>query len=344
MNHDRPPRSSTVDALPDGNPSIPSDVASLTSTPFEASRPKPMLVRAGKGALFVVVVAFVLMTLYRLGKDFDPRDIHFRVWPVVTVTLVLVGANFAQAMAWVALLNRLAHRTLPRKSLSAVYCAGQLARYTPGKVALLVVRVAGAKRLGLDTRLVASSVGLEVLSWMTVGMLLGTTALAVSGDQLKGISQWLSQYSLLVSVSVVAGMLILLLVDRSRFPKFALRAIRIEGKGPILSWNVLGWQAVSWLGCVAQALLLPMSVGAPFGESMAFVGLFILAPIAGFLAMVAPGGLGVREAILSYALSPSMGPTRALTVALLARGVYVISEIIAWLFAKALEGREPTSS
>jgi uncharacterized membrane protein YbhN (UPF0104 family) len=277
------------------------------------------------------------MTLYKLGKDFNPRDIHFRVWPFLVVACVLVGANFAQAMAWVELLERLAHRRLPRISLSSVYCAGQLARYTPGKVALLVVRVAGAKRLGLDPRLVASSVGLEVLSWMTVGMLLGTTALTLSGAELQGISQWLSRYSLLVAVSVIVGMLLLLFVDRSRFPKFALRAIRAEGTGPLLAWSVLAWQAVSWLGCVAQALLLPVSVGAPFEPSLSWIGLFILAPIAGFLAMVAPGGLGVREAILSFALSPSMGPSKALAVALLARGAYILSEIVAWLVARTLE-------
>jgi uncharacterized membrane protein YbhN (UPF0104 family) len=78
-------------------------------------------------------------------------------------------------------------------------------------------------------------------------------------------------------------------------------------------------------------------VGAPFEPSLSWIGLFILAPIAGFLAMVAPGGLGVREAILSFALSPSMGPSKALAVALLARGAYILSEIVAWLVARTLE-------
>lgn len=314
-----------------------SETQSSISNPDAPARPPSVVARFAKRLLVVVVVAFVVMTLYQLGKDFEPRDIEFRVWPLLVVASVLVGANFAQAMAWVKLLERLAHRRLPRISLSSIYCAGQLARYTPGKVALLVVRVAGAKRLGLDPRLVASSVGLEVLSWMTVGMLLGTTALTLSGAELQGVSQWLSRYSLWVAVSVVVGMLLLLFVDRSRFPKFALRAIRAEGTGPLLSWSVLAWQAASWLGCVAQAILLPMSVGAALGQSLSWVGLFILAPIAGFLAMVAPGGLGVREAILSFALSPSMGPSKALAVALLARGAYVLSEIVAWLVARALE-------
>jgi uncharacterized membrane protein YbhN (UPF0104 family) len=293
--------------------------------------------RWAKRLLAVIVAVFVGATLHKLGKDFDPRDIRFRLWPIALVTLVLVFANFAQAMAWAKLLDRLARRHLPRRPLCAIYCAGQLARYIPGKVALLVVRVTGAKRLGLDPRLVASSVGIEVLSWMTVGMLLGSTALGFSGDRLRGISNLLSRYSLPVAGCVVLGMLVLLLVDRNRFPGFVLRAIRAFGNGPILSWSVLAWQAASWLGCAAQAYWLPLSVGASSGQSLALVGLFMLAPIAGFLAMVAPGGLGVREAILSFALSPLLGPTRALAVALLARGVYIVSEIIAWVIARLLE-------
>lgn len=307
-------------------------------------KPPSKLTRWLKRALAAVVAIFVGVTLYKLGKDFDPQAIRLRIWPILLVTVILTLANFAQAMAWAKLLDRLAHRKLPRIPLSSIYGAGQLARYTPGKVALLVVRVAGVKRLGLDPRLAASSVGIEVLSWLTVGMLLSSLALACAGDEVRAISGLLSRYSWFVAGGVVLGMLLLLLVDRRYFPPNILRAIRAEGYGPLLSWSVLAWQAVSWLGCVAQALLLPFAVGAPLEQSLARIGLFILAPIAGFLAMVAPGGLGVREAILSFALTPSLGPSRALAVALLARGVYIISEIIAWVIARSLDHKPQGAS
>jgi len=287
--------------------------------------------------LVLVVAGFVGATLYRLARDFHPHELELKWWPLLLLTVVLVLANFCQAFAWANLLERFAHRRMDLRPTCAIYCAGQLARYTPGKVALLVVRVAGAKRLGLDARQVASSVGIEVLSWMSVGMLLGTLALATSGQSLRGMGALLSHYSIPVAVLIVFGMLALLTVDRNRFPRVVLRAIRADGNGPLLSLSVLGWQALSWLGCVAQAWLLPIAVGASFGDGWSSTGLFILAPIAGFLAMVAPGGLGVREAVLSFALAPTIGPTRALAVALLARGAYLVSELIAWFVAKYLD-------
>jgi uncharacterized membrane protein YbhN (UPF0104 family) len=288
-------------------------------------------------------VVFVALTLYHLGAKFDASEVSLTLWPLGVLTLILVLGNYAQAVAWQRLLERLVHRRLPGRPLYSVYMAGQLARYTPGKVALLVVRVTGAKRLGLGARLLASSVGIEVLSWMVVGLLLGTATLACSGAQLNGIGLLLSRYSLPLALAIVLTILFLLTVDRRRFPAFVLKVIKAEGEGPILSLSVLGWQALSWLGCVAQALLLPIAVGAELGQGLSTVGIFILAPIAGFLAMVAPGGLGVREAVLSFALSPVLGPSRALLVALLARCAYVASEILAWAVARSMD-REPRAN
>jgi uncharacterized membrane protein YbhN (UPF0104 family) len=98
----------------------------------------------------------------------------------------------------------------------------------------------------------------------------------------------------------------------------------------------LGWQAVSWSGALLQGILLPLAVGASFAQAWPNVGVFLLAPIAGFLALVAPGGLGVREAVLSFALAPQLGPSKALTVALLARATFVVSEVISWGIARWL--------
>jgi hypothetical protein len=285
----------------------------------------------------LVVVSFVVVTLIRLGRAFEPRELSLRIWPLLLLTVLLVFANFAQAFAWARLLDRLVHRRVARRPVCAIYCAGQLARYTPGKVALVLVRVAGAKRLGLDVRIVASSVGIEVLSWMTVGLLIGTLALGSSRAALGSLGALLSTYSVPMAAAIVIGMLVLLLVDRRRFPAFALRLLGAKGEGPLLSWPVLGWQALSWGGCLAQAWLLPIAVGVDGAAVWEHLALFVLAPIAGFLAMVAPGGLGVREAVLSIALTSSMGPSRALAIAVLARVVYILSEIIAWLVARLLD-------
>ncbi|HEY5955027.1 MAG TPA: hypothetical protein VIV60_00690 [Polyangiaceae bacterium] len=305
--------------------------------------------RALRLVLVLVVAGFVLATLVRLARGFDAREVTWH-WPALCLTaLGLVATNLMQAMAWVRLLSRMSHRVLPARPILAGFMAGQLARYVPsGKIALLVVRTAAVAGLGLPHRLVASSIGLEVLSWVTVGMSMGSACLALSSrlafsSNLAVLSQsWLSFWSLALVAASVFSIAMLLVVDRRRFPKWALRLINAEGEGPLLSLDVLGWQVASWFGPVIQGLLLPIAVGAAFSKAWPLTGVFLLAPIAGFLAVVAPGGLGVREAVLSFALAPELGASRALAVALLARVTFVVSEVIAWMLTKWISRRRPT--
>jgi glycosyltransferase 2 family protein len=287
--------------------------------------------------LLLVVAAFVGATLWRLGRGFRSSQIELH-WPLILlVTSCLAITNLMQAMAWVRLLNRMTHRWLPIPPILSGFMAGQLARYVPtGKVALLVVRTAAIGHLGLSARLVASSIGIEVLSWLTMGVLIGTATMFVADSHLAGLGPLLSTFSLPLASATVIAIVVLVSVDRRRFPNWALRQIRAEGDGPILSLPVLGWQAGSWLGPVLQGLLLPLAVGANFAEAWPNVGMFLLAPIAGFLAVVAPGGLGVREAVLCYALAPQLGASRALAVALLARATFVVSEILSYTIARWL--------
>lgn len=287
--------------------------------------------------LMGVVVVFVAATLWRLGRGFHLDELELR-WPLLlVVTATLAATNLMQAMAWVRLLDRMTHRALPAAPILRGFMAGQLARYIPsGKVALLVVRTAAIGDLGLSRRLVASSIGIEVLSWLTMGMLIGSAALFVTGNNAAGLGPFLSTWSLPLAIATVTAIVILVTIDRRSFPAWSLRAIRAEGEGPLLTLPVLGWQAVSWSGALLQGILLPLAVGASFAQAWPNVGVFLLAPIAGFLALVAPGGLGVREAVLSFALAPQLGASRALTVALLARATFVVSEVVSWGIARWL--------
>jgi uncharacterized membrane protein YbhN (UPF0104 family) len=68
-------------------------------------------------------------------------------------------------------------------------------------------------------------------------------------------------------------------------------------------------------------------------------GLYVLAPIASFLAIVAPAGVGVREAIVSIGLAPIAGPTPALAAAIVSRAISLAVEVGVWASARVLARR-----
>ena len=62
------------------------------------------------------------------------------------------------------------------------------------------------------------------------------------------------------------------------------------------------------------------------------MGVFIIAYQVGYLAMFSPGGLGVRELVLSTLLMPYLGPLAA-GVAVAARIWNILAEIMAFFTA-----------
>jgi uncharacterized membrane protein YbhN (UPF0104 family) len=76
--------------------------------------------------------------------------------------------------------------------------------------------------------------------------------------------------------------------------------------------------------------ILAVSVGASPPEALALcVAGTALAMTLGVLVVVAPSGLGVREAVLVAALSPVLSSSDALAVALVARLAFTVADLLA---------------
>ncbi len=81
------------------------------------------------------------------------------------------------------------------------------------------------------------------------------------------------------------------------------------------------------LGCALRAV----SVAAPLSEWLTWTGDVSSASFLGFLAIFAPGGLGVREGILIELLKdqPGISQSQAVAATVLLRGVWLAAEIVA---------------
>lgn len=290
--------------------------------------------------LGVVVAAGVILALLRLLRHWDGSEVHVRLLPLALSVAVLLVANVVQALGWKFLLERMAGSTVALRPLLSVFMSGQLARYLPGKVGLPMVRIAGAAKLGVSARLIAASVGIEVAAWIGVGTLVGCTALLCNLSLVSPIPGLDRNWLWLCSILILLGLLAALLLDRNRFPAWMLRVLRAEGQGPFVSLLMISMQLLAWLGWWVLGLLILIALGSSIHVAITQAGIFILAPILGFLAMVAPGGLGVRETAISYALAPHVGASAALSAAVLARAAAIASELLGWLIAVTWERRD----
>lgn len=283
--------------------------------------------------LMAVALVFVGYSAWDLGHRWQKTQVSLDLpWALASILPLGVGC-LIQARGWIALIERMTDRRVPRGPALSLYMDSQLARYTPGMIGLPFVRMAGAARLGVPARAIGSSVGLEMLSWTAVGGGIGFASLFWLRTQ-SGLTALLGAWAVPIVIGFAAVVLALSCLNRTRLPAFVMRALKVEGKGPLVPVSLLFSHFLYWGSWLAHGALLSHAFGAPPAMALATSGLYALATVGGFVALAAPAGVGIREAILSLSLAPTIGSAPALAIAVASRAASLGADVVAWAWLK----------
>jgi uncharacterized membrane protein YbhN (UPF0104 family) len=305
-------------AGPDGRPGIaPSPELSRLRALFRA-------------VLGTAALIFVGYACFRLFARWETGKVSVAWLPLALSALPLVAGAVILAWGWKWLVERMTSRAVPTRLALALHVESQLARYTPGKVGMPLVRIAGAPQLGVSGAAVGSSVLIEVLPFVSVGGAVGFLCLWVSFERAPGEIAGLGPVALAGFGAFALATLALTFLDRRRYPRRLLALLRAEGDAALVPASVPLAHAAYWLTWALHGYLVNLAVGVPHAAALAGVGFYVLAPIAGFLALVTPSGIGVREAVLSVGLAQAVGPAPALAAAIVSRGVSLLVDVLAW--------------
>lgn len=240
----------------------------------------------------------------------------------------------ATALSWRALLADLGSR-LPIGAAARVFFVSQVAKYLPGGV----WNVVAAAELGADHEVPRRrSVAVMLVSLLVscaTGALLAVVGLLAST---AATALWWVALALPVFLVVLAPPMLGRLVD------LALRLTKRPALEQRPTWRGIGagvaWQLVAWLFAGLQVYLLAAPVGLP-GGMLGFLlatGGYALAWTVGFLAIVVPAGVGVREVVLGATLGGAVATGGAVMVVLLSRVLLTVVDLAAGLGA-LLAGR-----
>jgi len=279
----------------------------------------------------LLAAVFVASAVWDLKRRWQPGKVHVDYGLAALSMLPLVFGCIFLGLAWVWLISRMGGVRAPVLPAMAIHLESQAARYTPGKVGLPLVRMLGAERLGTTSRIAASSVLIEVLCFVATGGVCGLAVLLATGGMLARITEVLGVIGLCVLLGFIVLLVALLLVDRRSYPAPVRKLLQLEGSGPLAPPALPLMHVGYWLTWAIHGYLTSRSVQATPDVAFASMGYYVLAPVMGFLALAAPGGLGVREAVVSIALSGAVGPAAALYAALISRGTSVIVDFGVWM-------------
>lgn len=239
-------------------------------------------------------------------------------WLTLSVGLVLT--TFAlQVESWRTILSGWSQH-LSRTEAARTWFLANLGRYLPGKVWSVAGMIVLAARQGVATwAATASAVVLQVIG-LGAALTLVAATLPAADTGLR----------VAVGAAVAAGTLAMM-----TWPP-AIRAVqrlvpRLAELRPLPPAAVLmgsGLSAAGWVSYGTSFWALSRGLGQPPLLSVGVaIGVFALAYTVGLLALFAPGGAVVREAVLLALLAPVLGPGAALTLALASRLLLTVVEL-----------------
>jgi hypothetical protein len=253
---------------------------------------KQTLVRWGGLALLAASLIYLAKALAKLDFARLVAAMDWREWLLSAVlALVYAAALGLLAKGWSAMAAP--GRKLSLAQVLGVYGPGAVAKYVPGSVLQYASRQVMGKRVEMEHSAMARASLAEAA--LHIGI-----ALALAGALLAGTGWW---------AAGVAGLSGIVLTQR---PSRSLIAC-------------LGWQLMFFAIFAALVIVLG-SFGALAGDPGRLAGYFFVAWVAGFLVPVAPGGIGVREAVLLAVAARAEGADAAALLALLARLVGIVGD------------------
>ncbi len=298
-----------------------------------------------KWILFVIVLVFLGRRAFLLWKLAPPKSIQINAWWLIPAALSYVIGWFPSIWFWRAMLHRL-QQPLDWWTAIRAYHVGQIGKYVPGKAMVLIIRGALTKSANVNSVLAGVTAAYESLVFIATGAMLGL-ALAPSAlgptfsKWLPLQLNWLQKQPFLWPVAVIVVTFATTPISSWLFTRVGRKVVPgqkgIGDTPPSISAGLisqgivvmtLGWICHAFsLGFVLQSLS-----DAPFKLTLFPVWLASasLSLVGGFVVLIAPGGIGVREGILVEALKdhPAIGPSTALIAAGLLRVVWFVTELI----------------
>jgi glycosyltransferase 2 family protein len=284
---------------------------------------KKILARAIPITFYLALGIFLLV--YLRSVDYEKLAAVRINWVYLALaTVVSLGYRYWMVLIWLVLLRGIGLRKIDSISeMTFVYARAWLGRYIPGTAPWILGKIYFASRRGVSkAKLAVSSFlegGLQVIVLLVVGIVV-----ILLDPRTRFINPWLSVTMVLVAI---AGLVALAPPVFNRIASLGYQIVRKRSldKEHLPGWEVVGRGAGLYaIGALFSGLSMAFIAFAVWPDlswsSVPFIiGASNLASAVSMIAIFAPSGIGVREAILVALLSLVMPTELALIAAIVIR-------------------------
>jgi hypothetical protein len=276
----------------------------------------------------LAIVVFAIRALVRNWDQLRSQPLEWQLRPGwLVLSLVLTWLMYALLiLGWRSMLSSWGQR-LDGWSAARIWTLSSLGKYVPGKVWAVAGMALLAQRAGVAPwAATGSAVVMQVLAIGTGAAVAGLAGARNLESAQRGAGAVLM---LLVAGAIISVGLLL-------WPPFLRRLLRLaapqavgerqptgRGIGVGIATNLVAWLGYGLALWLLGRGLLPTS---GLGLRLA-IGVFTASYLAGFLALFAPGGIGVREGLFILMLQKPLGVGAATSLALASRLLLTVAEL-----------------
>lgn len=284
--------------------------------------------------LMVLAFVFIFKKLYSYRDSLADCFSVEMLLKMIVCTILYGMLIFTLPTAYKALLNMTTGRHYNHTRIADIYCKTNLYKYLPGNVMQYVGRNQFAVEENLSHVDVATATILDITTIIIPAMVatvifsFGYAAeyLQNSSDMVKSIVLFLGAACGLLAVCII----IALIVKKEFVKKYFSKYLKL------ITWRNIG----TYIYCNFHRFLVFMGFSLLFIWTLyacgghlegnqwgTAIGLFCFSYLLGYITPGAPGGIGIREAVLSYFFAPWIDPSIIITTALVYRVATIFGDV-----------------
>lgn len=290
------------------------------------------IIKLAGNVVVIISFLFIFRRLYQYKEEIAAVWSPNVLFVMLCYSVVFGLFVFANAFVYHYMLLFVSGNEIPLKTVIPIYCKTNLYKYLPGNVIHLV----GKNQIAVESEATHPQVAFCTL--MELGLAAGGALLAGLILSWDYVTDWLMKRKLgLAAVWIVLGATVAIClviwglwkknqgIQNKLIGFLNIKTIRVFFL--VLLYNVICQMIIGFLFLWLFAALSPLSSNI---NPLNVAGVYAFAWLVGFVTPGAPGGLGVREAMLTLFLKGAGGPEIIVLATILNRAVTVIGDVIAF--------------
>ena len=298
------------------------------------------IVRTAGNILMILALVFIVRRLW-IYRESLTETVNVTVIAVIVVSVFLCGGLILiQSHAYRILAGAVCGTNIPADRAVRLYAKSNLYKYLPGNVFHFVGRNQIAEECSLSHADIAFATVLEIMIQCGASVLPGL--ILSFGFVTDYLTDFLRGRELLLILLAAAFFALVAAAAVLVKKKFSARWERVKGlisgrgRRDVLRVILLHVMIQLCNGTLFLVLLQSMGGAVPANLCGSVIGVYCFAWLVGFVTPGAPGGLGIREAMLTLFLGPLADPGLIAAAVLLNRIVTVFGDLAAYVFSLLL--------